>query len=441
MRYARPYVCVTIAATIGLSACTMSSPTAPPQLGGPIDLAKPFNPTAVPTDLSKCSLVGKFLARNFGKWQASDILNPTTVAATDPTGLDGLFSNPGVQKLLTAADDGRLAGQMMTGQTIKGIVGPSFDLWERVMAVHEAVRVAHQHGGFLHMAMEVDCGLRDKLDADTSKVISGFGTDDRFKQAFIRFLVYEAAYTNAYIRNGNFGTYQVSVDGVTQPVFGKISDAGFVTRFGTKYQFQEISLNGTVTDKPGEVLPTIVIGKVSNFNYLAMESGFIRVFLEAVFDAKDRLPAVAGATGTAPGLTAELSALGLDVSTPDGQAFVQAVALPQIAGGGAVKLASGASFTIKGTDMSHLESVGNNAEAVSSAVLEAIPNSVAGFSIPAVHQFIQTAFAVTARKVAEKVSWCLFASGQGSYPGCAMAAAKASNTGKPAPAETMAALP
>jgi hypothetical protein len=74
-----------------------------------------------------------------------------------------------------------------------------------------------------------------------------------------------------------------------QLVFGRIGDAGFVTRFGTRYQFPPIQLKlDPVADR---------VLSFSKVDYVQIGNDLIRVFLEALFDSVNALPGLPESTG------------------------------------------------------------------------------------------------------------------------------------------------
>jgi len=87
---------------------------------------------------------------------------------------------------------------------------------------------------------------------------------------------------NAFFPNLTFANGEAQV-------FGAIGQSAFVTRGGQSFQFPPLQASVDMSSASPVNLPTL--------NYTNVGSDLIRVLLEAVFDAKFRVPAVGNATG------------------------------------------------------------------------------------------------------------------------------------------------
>ncbi len=367
-------------------------------------------------------VVGNFLLAHFESWGKYGSLTPEKNASDDPTGLQAAFANRELGSVIDNKIQSKTQGSIPTSP-------PSLTL-NGIKNLVSATALLHHHGDFLHMAMEVDCNWRKGAE---KQLLSRFGGPSlaarqlAVRKWLVRFLVYEAAYFNAYVRNGEFGAVTIDTNDLKAKLqtlsssnpafaallpqlntlidegqaaggpttFGKIGTAGFEDVFGNTYQIQAIQA------QIGQGRRVITIGHI---DYAAAEAGLIRVFLEAFFDASDRVPAVPTATGAPAGLMTELSDLGLPMNTAGADQFISAVALPVMSPTAIGGTVLGTSFT--NDDISRIEKGANNAETVATAAIEAFPEGILGVTeAPALRVFLQTLVGVTARKAAEDIGW------------------------------------
>lgn len=155
---------------------------------------------------------------------------------------------------------------------------------------------------------------------------------------------------------------------------GTISDIGFVSRGGQKYQFPGVQVTVTLPN-PEPNLP--------NIDFTIVGADLVRVALNALFDSNEQVPGVSGSTGVEKGLLDDFTNVDPDLVNADEFAKIEqrSAQVEAATGAGVGKLIRGASFL----------SLNNEALAT----------------------FIETALAVTARKQAEKVFWCYYACKQG----------------------------
>jgi hypothetical protein len=277
-----------------------------------------------------------------------------------------------------------------------GDTGHTFAVSDTVEFI-DALKDVRQSGGWLPLGLHLSCA---------GNANNNFST---------RFGIYLIAYMNAYLRNGEFGTANVTIDpskiipdykdlpaslqgAITEAAthtWGKVGTAAFVDRFGDSYQLEALSLQ--VQNSAAKNWPTASLG---NFNYVSAEVGLIRVLIEAYFDAVDQLPAVPNATGTITGLTTELRKAGI---TPP--ANLGELSLPIFD----PTSAPAHPTDINETQFNELVKLANLSEVGTTSAVSLIVRSAPFIKgDEAVDQLVETAVGVTARKVSEKIGWCTF---------------------------------
>lgn len=157
-------------------------------------------------------------------------------------------------------------------------------------------------------------------------------------------------------------------------IFGRIDTQGFVTRGGQDHKFPAVE---AAIEVGGKVETTL-----GDIDFIAVGSDLLRVYLNAVFDAHDRIPSVSNATGR--------SALGEGV-----------------------RLAVNDPETTK-VDETEFERVEGRAAQVEGTVATAVGRLVRGIGLlslnnEALATILETAVGVAARKFAEKTAWCWYA--------------------------------
>ncbi len=155
-------------------------------------------------------------------------------------------------------------------------------------------------------------------------------------------------------------------------------DVAFVTRFGTKMQSPVASIHGSI--KKSSL-------KLSNKNEVkAIPPDLVRVFIEAVFDSHQRLPAVSDATGTKDYLLSPLPAFA-DVEGTTGYEHISLEDFKYIANDSAMvesMTSLGTSVVVRGI----------NVFSIDNDVIEAM---------------VETLVSSLIRKTAEKAYWCAYA--------------------------------
>ena len=268
-----------------------------------------------------------------------------------------------------------------------------------------------------HAQLELDLGKLEAYlrDVEAATAVDAWGaldqelyeraqkTSDGQKKADLdrqwRKAVFIREYTQAYFRNGQFFTATLDTNALKQtlnhqfgdamseeelddmvrkllgfdpksPFFGKLGTKGFVTRGGQNFQFQNVE----ATVNPAAAQPITVTA----VDYTRAGSDLVRVFIHAIFDAADGLPAVADATG------ATLGTFGLPVNKPgNGLADADFAKVEQIAASVECVVSAGVGRLIRGAGWASL----NN---------EALAGT------------LETLVGVTTRKYAEKAAWCWY---------------------------------
>jgi dsRNA-specific ribonuclease len=222
------------------------------------------------------------------------------------------------------------------------------------------------------------------------------------------YAAYLEAYIAAYFRNGEFGSVGFTLDDFykrfpqltkfkkeldpelkaaeTTLTFGKNGQGAFISRVGRHLQFPPLEINVDPTKH------TVVT--VSKIEYADVGADFVRVIVEALFDAHDQLPAVANATGVTSTLfRASEEAIRLKDNSKTkpnltADQFTQSASLANSAEGLA---AAGTGQVIRGINIAAL-----NNEALAK-IIEAMVGSIT-------------------RKATEKTTYCWFACVVGQAP-------------------------
>ena len=157
-------------------------------------------------------------------------------------------------------------------------------------------------------------------------------------------------------------------------LYGKVSDDGFIARNGATYKFPSLvaTLDLTANKK-------ISINQV---NFSAVATDLLRVFIEAVFDSRDRLPAISNATGRAS-----------EFKTDSGD-----YRLPAFVPGGKIDV----------NGFQHLNAMATQVEAVTGASVSQVirGGSLVALNNEALAQLVETAISSIAKKSTEKLLWC-----------------------------------
>ena len=161
-----------------------------------------------------------------------------------------------------------------------------------------------------------------------------------------------------------------------QFLYVTLGTGGFVTRDNQAYQFPGFR----VTLDPGNRRNL----NVNKIDFSAVGTDLVTVFLQAVFDAHEGLPAIPGATG-------------IDLG-PGHEAYNLAVFDPQT---GNVSL----------DDFQRITAVATRVEAAVATSLDRVIRGVGLFSLnnSALEQLVVTAIGTSVRKLVEKAAWCWFA--------------------------------
>jgi hypothetical protein len=209
------------------------------------------------------------------------------------------------------------------------------------------------------------------------------------------------AYFKAYFRNGKFASASITlanlikqfpaldnyppevkneIDQALKKVeerlaFGRIGDVGFVTRFGAKFQFPPIEFK---IDPAAESIVSF-----SKVDYVEIGNDLIRVFIEALFDAVNPLPAVSEATGVQTKI--------LPTFRPDQAPYE----------------------FISATDFTRMN---EQANAVESGVSFSVSKVIRGMGVlsinnEAVETLIENILGTIFRKSFEKLNWCWYGCG------------------------------
>jgi hypothetical protein len=208
-------------------------------------------------------------------------------------------------------------------------------------------------------------------------------------------------YFKAYFRNGKFASASITLSNLIKQfpalqsyppevrneieqalkkveeklVFGRIGDAGFVTRFGAKFQFPPV---GFKIDPAAESVVSF-----SKVDYVEIGNDLIRVFIEALFDAASPLPAVSEATG--------VQAKVLRTFKPDQAPYE----------------------FISETDFTRMNEQANAVESGVSFSVSKVIRGMGVFSInnEAVETLIENIVGTISRKSFEKLIWCWYGCG------------------------------
>jgi len=225
------------------------------------------------------------------------------------------------------------------------------------------------------------------------------------------------AYTKAYFRNGEFVSVSIELPTLIKPfpsmekyrpevkvkeeidnglkeaqeklVVGRIGDAGFVTRFGTKYQFPPIQLK---LDPAASSVLTF-----SKVDYVQIGNDLIRVFIEALFDGVDALPGLIESTGVKVRLKKMFPE-----SKPD-----EEKGLPEF------KPDEGDYKCVSKEDFTQMNQTANEVESGVSFIVSKLIRGGGPLSInnEAVETLIENSIGILSRKVFEKIVWCWYSCG------------------------------
>jgi hypothetical protein len=189
---------------------------------------------------------------------------------------------------------------------------------------------------------------------------------------------YIATYVKAYFRGGQFFSLDVDQGDLLKTLRQGLGSQGFVTRSGAIYQFPAVDM------RFDPVAGRATSG--SDIEMASVASDLVRVVLEAVFDSRDRLPAVTGATG---------------LSVP--------------ATGAALKVHDPETSPISAERFGDVNGMANQSEAAVSAAVGPLIRGVGWTSLnnETLAKLIETFVAVTVRKVTEKAAWCWYACEEG----------------------------
>lgn len=224
--------------------------------------------------------------------------------------------------------------------------------------------------------------------------------------------IFIEAYLKAYFRNGKFITGAVTVpslesvfpelkklnaddrkklDDLLAKVkdklsgFGKVSDIGFVSRTGASFQFPAVAVSF-------DVAKTQI--SATQLDYLAIGSQLVRVMLEAIFDAHDRLPAVSKATG---------------VTLSSDRKGIEAIELPDYKSIKNTKDYEPVDEEAFGKIDAYANQLDGAAAVVTGRALRGV--GPVALNNEAIAKLIETAIGAVVRKVGEKVGWCWYAIG------------------------------
>lgn len=159
-------------------------------------------------------------------------------------------------------------------------------------------------------------------------------------------------------------------------VFVTLGTQGFVTRDGRTFAFPGFQ----ITFDPAGSQPVTV----KKIDFTQVGSDLVAVFLQALFDAHEGLPAVSTATG-------------IDLGTA-GKPFALPVFDPS-------------SGNVDQNDFTEINNIANRVEAAVSAATDRAVRGIGPFSLnnEALEELIVVAVGVTVRKLVEKGAWCWFA--------------------------------
>lgn len=214
----------------------------------------------------------------------------------------------------------------------------------------------------------------------------------------------------AYFRNGQFVQGSVSLAGLQSAfpalaklpaalqtqlqdiinsiqrdaTFGKVGTAGFVTRGGDMLQVPGINITFDPTK------PQVSVTKI---DYASVGADLVRVLLEAIFDAHDRIPAVSNATGV------------VDVAAEPGMASVGLVDF------GKITQWSPSYTAITSTQFGDIQSFANSLDSATAAGTGQLIRGLGPTAMnnDALAKVIESAVGTTVRKVGEKLAWCWYA--------------------------------
>jgi hypothetical protein len=227
--------------------------------------------------------------------------------------------------------------------------------------------------------------------------------------------IYIAEYFKAYFRNGQFLKGSVSLPTVEaafptlatlpdplktqlddwikslqdQLVFGKIGDVGLVTRGGDMVQIPGISVAFD---------PAAAKVSATKLDYAAIGADLVRVLLEAVFDAHDRIPAVSKATG---------------ISQIATHAGMEGFALVDF---GKIKEWNQDYGKITDAQFGKIQEFANSLDAAAASGTGQLIRGLGPASLnnDAIAKVIESAVGTTVHKVGEKLGWCWYATAAGS---------------------------
>ncbi len=268
---------------------------------------------------------------------------------------------------------------------------------------------------FLNLAQEIEAedgfmffGTNELMNALNETSRGRALTDERVTKsvrAFVQ-MAYVRAYLRAYFRNGDFLKAKLTVSDIVAKIpelskmpeadktklndliknlasfeFGKIADAGFVSRTGAPSMMQAINITFDPTQPK-----KLTVGEI-DYNIIGGE--IVRVILEALFDSYDRLPGVSDATGRK--VFEGNHPLNLSVFPPE-------------------KVGGGAPYYFGEKEFGEIEKLSNAADATVSTLAGEVLRglNVVALNNEALAKVIEALVGTTARKVTERAGWCYY---------------------------------
>ncbi len=165
-----------------------------------------------------------------------------------------------------------------------------------------------------------------------------------------------------------------------------VSDVGFKPRDGgVGYQFPQINVNIDPLQSP--VVQLQGAGNAPfRLNFTAVGTDLIRVLIQAVFDAREGLPAASGATG---------------LSFPEAEKDFELPAFQPVSQG---------STGVDIDDFNTMRGINQGAGAAAGVIIDRVIRGIGPISLnnEALEQLITSVVATTVQKAFEKVTWCFY---------------------------------
>lgn len=239
--------------------------------------------------------------------------------------------------------------------------GGERDLATTAQFISQYLKAYFRNGKFSKLTLDPDA-LKEKIKAEITEQLKGTTKAEDIEKL--------AAKLTAKLQTKEFGT---------------VSDTAFVARGGKSYQFKEVGV--TFTPEGDKAL------SITKIDSVGVVADLTRVVIEAMFDSRDRLPAVANATGVVFPSTLDPKPIALIENNP----CAEGDANPDCA-----RMLSADRFA-------KVEGIAAQVDGITLGLVGGIVRGGSVFALNNEHlaAFIENAIATSARKTTEKIAWCV----------------------------------